>query len=532
MPNALCPQCHSPLPPTTTGESMVVCGGCGKKVFHANAGGDQTNSEDDWLSLGNEPTSETVKQSPRQNRDSGSSETLDPFLQSDERLDANARPDNAIDDGFDDLVMAPEKTRPSNRGVDVGVENLFGDLDLPELPDRPPPPQSPPQQPRTPQRNASQNSPQNAPIQPDTLAVPAKAAASDLLSANDDAEFRIKCQICDSVMFVRPDKVGSVIECSDCHTKMRVPPPPKKVAAKPKLNTAAKSLGPQAAASAGDAMMLRGGAKAPRPADPYAKSASELLDQASREDLDQPDDDYEVPDVIEWAKGVVSIFKDIGVIAHWLILGTFGSIAAGIAAMVAHPLMAIFMFPGAGTFGLLVLACGFAILESTANQTEDIENWPTLDFGLLFDNVIVTGAAVLVAGVPAFAATFMVFGNSLVTVAVSMMSIYAFFPFVLLSILDSGSVFQPFSSEVARSVNKCHESWGGLYFTAGVLFAGWFLLLLSFGAGGSTVGVSVVVFSFIALVFLYFAMIGRLAFAIGQSVRSENARLSDEQDDD
>lgn len=525
---------------------MVACTGCGNKVFHPHASPGESDDQDDWLSLTEEPTRETLTKSPIAKPikndepplevdgleivdvDSvtdmdGESSPAGNFLDGDESFGEDQFGEDQFgDDDFGEFSMAPETAR--KRSPEVDVENLFDNLDLP---DRPPQPVGGGSGDNRGGQTAADPLARRG-VNQDSLAMPAKAASKDLLSSHDQSEYRVKCRVCDSVMFVHPDKAGSVIECSDCNTKIRVPPPPKQIPGKPATPVRPSTINGGGSTSIGDGMSLRGGPVATRPADPYAKSANDLLDKASREDLDETEENYDIPDIMQWALGVVSIFADIGVIAHWLILGTFGAIAAGFVSMIGHPGLGILLFPGAGIFGLLVLACGFAILESTANNTDDIENWPTLDMSLLIDNVIVTGAAVLVSGLPAFIAVFLVFGNSLVTVAVSMLSIYMFFPFILLSILDSGSVVQPFSSEVARSVNKCHESWGGLYFSAAVLFAGLFFAILISGSLGPIPGAALVVFSFIAVVFTYFAMIGRLAYAIGQSVRHENAKLRDE----
>ena len=86
--------------------------------------------------------------------------------------------------------------------------------------------------------------------------------------------------------------------------------------------------------------------------------------------------------------------------------------------------------------------------------------------------------------------------------------------------LDMNSAFVPFSPEVARSVTKCQESWGGFYFSSGLLFIGLFLgfALASNSTPAVTAVVSIV--AGIGVTFSYFSMIGRLAFAIGQAVNA------------
>ncbi|TWU48392.1 hypothetical protein [Rubripirellula reticaptiva] len=99
-----------------------------------------------------------------------------------------------------------------------------------------------------------------------------------------------------------------------------------------------------------------------------------------------------------------------------------------------------------------------------------------------------------------------------------MFSVYTLFPFVLLSMMDMGSPFVPFSAEVACSVTKCQESWGGFYFSSGLLFVCLFLLLASLSTMTPPVGAVIAIVAVIGIAFTYFAMIGRLAYSIGQAV--------------
>ncbi|MCG8650051.1 MAG: hypothetical protein MI861_09465, partial [Pirellulales bacterium] len=129
-------------------------------------------------------------------------------------------------------------------------------------------------------------------------------------------------------------------------------------------------------------------------------------------------------------------------------------------------------------------------------------------------------AATMVAVIPAWAIAQFAFGPSLLAVAFTMFSIYLLFPFVILSMLDMESPFVPFSAEVARSVTKCEEAWGGFYFSSGLLFFGLFLVFAMATAMTGAVGAVIAVFAGIAITFTYFSMIGRLAYAIGQAVNA------------
>jgi hypothetical protein len=82
--------------------------------------------------------------------------------------------------------------------------------------------------------------------------------------------------------------------------------------------------------------------------------------------------------------------------------------------------------------------------------------------------------------------------------------------------MDMNSALKPFSADVARSVTKCEEAWGGFYISSGLLFAILFLVIM-IGRSMGGLGIAFAVFATVGVAFVYFAMIGRLAFAIGQA---------------
>ena len=562
-----CPRCGNRLPAVSGSGPVPPCDRCGQTIALPKTSA--KSDDEDWLSL-----EDTVPTTPRSPANAGSAAGLDladdPFGEiSANRLDqpmaieldevdagaesANGQssmgaaadrstglPSTTTDrsppsetpleiDGFEIIdiddgdVAASDSANPADADP-FDEEDPFANLQLPSTPPRPRPP-------TTTLEGLGDLGGELATM----------GRGDDLLRPDDDVEYRVKCKVCDSILFAKPNQAGSVIQCSDCHSKLKVPPPPPTVqpkrrsgssggvgkpnrAADPHSIGEAPNLGPAISGGAGSGGVTFRGPAAPRAADPYQRSAAELLDEASRAEADDPEEDYEVPDVKAWLLGVLSIFTDIGVIAHLCILAVAGSMVAVVAMMMNHPILILLLMPVGFVFGLVVLSCALAILESTANDNRSVEDWPSVDPGLWFENAWVTGIATLVSGLPVYLMFWYLFGARMVTVAATMASIYVFFPFVLLSILDSGSVFQPFSAEVARSVNRCQEPWGGLYFTAAIVFGLVFFAFVVAGWLGSIVGSLVAITAAVAGTFTYFAMIGRLAYAIGQDVRNQNAK--------
>ena len=182
------------------------------------------------------------------------------------------------------------------------------------------------------------------------------------------------------------------------------------------------------------------------------------------------------------------------------------------------PLMFITLLYWGFTF-----SCGFSIMESVSTNAKRVEGWPYMAptewFGEL---IVVASAAGLCMGPPAILGG-MVFGLHPITVMMTMFALFLLFPFVLLSILDSESIFVPFSAEVTKSVTRCQEQWGVLYLTSGILFFGMFMFYIVCFMLPPLLAVVLVYGATVAALFVYFSMIGRLAYAIGHAVNAPPA---------
>jgi hypothetical protein len=312
------------------------------------------------------------------------------------------------------------------------------------------------------------------------------------------------------MLYAKASQAGKTVKCSDCYSPVTIPPPPKiRKQQDVDLDEAAT-------------FAFQPSEKAERRADPYQRSAEQLLDEASRVEEKSTVDRYDdTPSVKEWIKNVFGIFTDLGVVVHWIGLSVLGSVPAVIALTVDVPILVMGLFPAGFFLGVITVSCGFAILNAVANQEESVAEWPTLDPMAWFGQLFVVLAAASVAAIPVWAACQLILGTQLISVAVTMFSIYAMFPFVLLSMLDMNSPFVPFSAEVARSVTKCEEAWGGFYFSSGLVFVA---LFMTFAAAASTmsppVAAVVSIVAGVGVTFIYFSMLGRLAYAIGQAVNA------------
>ncbi len=324
-----------------------------------------------------------------------------------------------------------------------------------------------------------------------------------------ESEYRVKCLVCGSVTYAKATQAGKTVKCRDCYSAIKIPAPPKK-ATKPVLQE-----------DGAESYRFEERPRANRPDDPFRKSAEELLRQASESDEKEPEPDFDIPRIGAWAASVFGVFLQPAVLFHWLVLSLGGSVAAFLAIKSEMEILVLGLFPVGFLFGALVVACGFAILESVSNAEESVAEWPVmLDPAEWLGTLVVALAATGLAGIPAWAFGQMVFGPGLVAVLITMFSIYLLFPFVLLSMLDMQSIFAPFSPEVSRSMTRCHESWGALYFSSGLLFVVLFLIYVAASLFPPPQTAVIAIFATVGIVFLYFAMLGRLAYQIGQSLNA------------
>ncbi len=323
-------------------------------------------------------------------------------------------------------------------------------------------------------------------------------------------EYRVSCRICGSILHAKASQAGKIVKCSDCHSEVLIPSPPQ---VKKKQTLDLEQV---------ETFQFESKPEAERRSDPFQKSAEQLLAEAERAEEEESSKavDFDTPKVTEWLRIILGPFRDPGVIVHLAGLSILGIIPTLIVLKLQMPLLILGLFPGGVVLGLLTVSCGIAILLAAANDEPQVTEWPTLDIFGWLEHLILVGSAAALVALPCWFLSTLILGPHLLAVALTMFSIYLLFPFVLLSMLDMNSVFVPFSSELARSVTKCEEAWGGFYFSSGLLFAGTFLVF-SFSSSWSPETCAVIsIITAIFTAFLYFGMIGRLAYAIGQIVNA------------
>jgi hypothetical protein len=107
-----------------------------------------------------------------------------------------------------------------------------------------------------------------------------------------------------------------------------------------------------------------------------------------------------------------------------------------------------------------------------------------------------------------------------------------FFPFVLLSIADSGSVWIFSTGRIRRSLSLAAGSWTMFWVTSGLTVIASGLICVTAWGIDRNVGAAVTAFATIATALIYFRLLGRLGWMIGEadSKRTQDDDKDDEED--
>ncbi len=509
MPQTLqCPKCHQSV---TIGDGSagkrVKCPHC-EKPFLAPGFAATQNDDDDWLTLDEDPKLASPSPIVASESSFDDVEVVDDLENADESHGGHQLGSDLLPKFGDQLNEFTSQIEPLPKASSSALsESTEIDQEF-MVPDLPPVDPIPIQQ-SLPGSLPFAELNDDAPTDLNDDASQAANAPRVADAVEYESEYRVKCNVCGSLLYAKARQAGKTIKCGDCFTQIKVPPPPR-VKKKPKIDVKnAKTFS-----------FEESSAPEKKRVDPYRKSAQDLLEEAEAAENETHQDyiDPDIPSVREWAMNVFGIFFDMGVVAHWVGLSILGSIPAAIALSVGHPFLIIGLGVYELVFAALTIACGFAIMQSVANKHETVSDWPEADPVSWIDDLVVAVSAALLAGLPVLAITSLAMGPGLLSVALTMFSIYLLFPFFVLSMMDMQSVWVPFSPEVARSVTRCQEAWGALYLSSGILFFVLFLFYvgLSNAPPGPASVISIALT--ILVVFSYFSMIGRLAYSIGQSV--------------
>jgi DNA-directed RNA polymerase subunit RPC12/RpoP len=349
-------------------------------------------------------------------------------------------------------------------------------------------------------------------------------------SPADETYVPVICSLCHTRMLATLDQVGGWLVCPDCGTTTEVPPPPP-----PK-----KKIDVMAGAGQGYGLIgydeSRPQATAPNVPLPGMRDEKEpsereprLVPRRKRPKLPQS----------PFLDGTFTFPFTPTVLTRTFVLTLFSLVFSAMLCFVSHtwastdPVSLIVCMLVIGGTGLLVLiwfvvfsATLKTVLEATATGCDAIESWPGAVFLDWMGDGLWLFAAFAMAMVPGAAVAWLLGRWQIPLMAVSW---FFCFPFLLLSMLETNTVFGMISIPIARTFASATAGWIKFYATIGLLLiANAIIDVIAFHLNQFA---GIVVISLLQTVpwLIYFRLLGRLAWYC--SDRAARADLNDAIDD-
>ncbi len=228
--------------------------------------------------------------------------------------------------------------------------------------------------------------------------------------------------------------------------------------------------------------------------------------------------------------GVTTFLFDSDAVLRWLIL-----------ALMLHANVCLFQWiiklsasPGAGQlFALLMIlfatllalafvaiasACFLAITQDTANGYDKLEHWPGAQVTDWMMDVFYVVNGLLAAALPGLflgGATMCLGGKVMSAVYGGTISAIALFPIFLISMATEGSCFAIASPTIWSTLRTARHRWGQFYLlSAGLGVA--LLVLARWMAGGGFFLTGLCAAAAVAVMMIYFRLLGRLAWCLAE----------------
>jgi hypothetical protein len=369
-----------------------------------------------------------------------------------------------------------------------------------------------------------------------------------------DYEFSLNCHICGTRMHLDDSYVGKKIKCPDCHTHLdvREPPPgsrtekaetppardgdelnlaaaPIETAAPDLYRSIADDLLQQAAEEVATETSTSSGAR-PDPAQDALHEANLEADEEERETPKLPKAPFRtgiIKFLLEPTTPVMLLFLSLGL---WIELGVVQYAIETASGEGIQQIISVLFRMVAVTLGVLYAAAlsvsMLGIMQDTSGGLDRIESWPDANFlewivesvfiaSALFMSVFPAAVAAKVASL--LGASDVVFWT--ITCVGGAVGVIVAFPFLLLSMLEAGSMFAPFSWPMFRSLWLAARSWVTfLILSAGFATGLGCLAFARFAWRDSIFGNAILAALLVLVSAFYFRFLGRLAWCCEDAV--------------
>lgn len=345
-------------------------------------------------------------------------------------------------------------------------------------------------------------------------------------------EYRIKCGTCGTAQDVRLAQKGTKLKCPDCFDVFVIPGPKLGDIKSKKKRRPDYETGPDLALTPQDENL--------QTTEKIERSQAAKIFEKAKTDVSEDELDglyggefdtkgfvqrtfgcFRDPIAVAQIVGYGLVFACLFSICQYAAVNYDSDFGKGmlIIAAVLVPLTAML-------FSLPMLGGGLSLIESVANNERRLSHWHGFD---LFDNIgdvlvilfAMAGALLPGAVVGGLIGRGLALGGH-VQITCIMLTTFALFPILLLSMLDNGSLFQPISKSVVQSLKEAAEDWGGYFlktmFGFGIVTLLWYLLI-----GKSLVLAGIAGFLLPVLFFYVCQQIGALADGIADHLSFEFA---------
>ncbi|MFH1919762.1 MAG: hypothetical protein ABIP48_07765, partial [Planctomycetota bacterium] len=352
----------------------------------------------------------------------------------------------------------------------------------------------------------------------------------------------VVCSLCATRMHATADQVGELITCPDCGTPVVVPRPSEPLP-KPSPDTT-----PGSEYGVGEPV-----ARTESAAPVHTRRVRIKPGEAATPEGEEPSGiGYRKPAPPRWpfASGIVNFLwhRDAWPRLLAITLGLLFPLPLLAFAQSLFAIGDVQSMGGIGSFAAMaclasgtvlfllwsVMASAFllAVVEDTAEGNDAIENWPEaifsdwmFDFFFIFNGTILS----LVPGVAL--AQVLAFTGQPYWWSIPA-SVFFVFPVALLSMLEAGSPLVPVSLPIWGSLFSKWWAWTLFYLETALVLAAFLVFAAVVIHYGGTWGSVLVVPAWVAILMIYFRLLGRLAWCCAQGIAEKEERDKDEEDDD
>jgi hypothetical protein len=406
-----------------------------------------------------------------------------------------ASPQPSVEDE-DEFRLSEPEVRPSAVIWNKDLAEAFGDRAAPES-----------TAPSEPKDTAST-------VTPPSHVTPPKEPPAD----SSGGEFRIKCGVCDTMVYATPDEIGKKKKCPDCFSSFVVTRPAIKQ--KPTVDVMKDADEFQLSEPVDRVVFKDIGDDLTR-----QTVGQEQIGKAEKEREEREQKQPKLPRQPLWTGvfrflpyGQTMLVLAFIAVIFWTIAATTafgysygakGGLAIFIAMACSVAVLAIVL-----TGGAYAAVAGLRILQDTAAGVDEIENWPDLGFLDWCLEALYVAVAFAYSMTPGIILSWIMTKVGIspaVGLIVSMVSLFALFPVVLLSLMEADSLAAPLTKPILASLEKERSHWFVFYLESVAilvitLVAGSLIYLES----GLALFLAALVWSFCWLV--YFRLLGRLAW--------------------